>query len=154
MARTRSILVDSTLGKIFTNTESVATAEINDLIAGTKLQTKSFQASKKTAVRVLQNAGATGTGLNFATNSLITSVEMGVATAPKGSDIQIQIKTGTDYDTASTVGTYTLLANQKSSTTATSISVAENNSIFMDIIQAGSTSPGIGLAVKFKYYAG
>ncbi len=152
--RTRSILVDSTLGRIFTNVVSSAASDASKLIAGTKTQRVSFTSPRTMIARVLSNAGASGLGLRFSNNALITSVVMNTAGEPTGRDLQIQLKKGSSYATSTAIGTFTLTAGSKVSTNAVAISITAGESIFMDIIQVGSVKPGTGLSVDLNFYAG
>lgn len=75
--RSRSFLVDNTLGKLFTNTTTTSLANATNLIAGTKLSSKGISQASNIAARVATQLpiGTLGTsgllvGVNISTYSL------------------------------------------------------------------------------------
>jgi len=151
--RTRSILVDGTIGKIFTNVISVSNANSTNLIAGTLQKSGGFSIPNSQSARITNNLGGKN-GFNFATTGVVTEVSINSVIAPKGSGIQINLKRGTTYATSTVVGTYTLAELQTTSTTVTSITVASGDSLYVDITSVGTVVAGTGVSVKFKYYLG
>jgi hypothetical protein len=151
MSRTRSVLIDNTLGRIFRGVTSVVAATPANLIAGSKIETTSIAAGRRITTRVTNNlAGASG--IFFPGGALINSVVLTAAAAPAGTPIVLHVKTGTNYSTASDVAEY-----QLSSTTATFstlITVPAGNSVFFDITQVGSVRPGAGFGVRINYFRG
>ena len=151
--RTRSILVDNTLGKIFTNTDVVTTTDASKLIAGTKIQSSTISASSKTTAIVAKNIG-TGVGIPFANNGLITNVTLSATSACAGQSIIVAIKVGSTYNTSTTATTVSLPVNSYSASTAASVSVQAGQNVYLDITQVGTTKPGVGLSVRLDYYTG
>lgn len=152
--RTRSMLVDASIGKIFTNTNEKTPTDPSKLIAGTKLQSTSIAANKKIVARITNNLSGTPTGLRFVSGALITSVAVSAALAPTGSGIGFTFKVGTSYETATTLGTDELPAIGTRKVTTTSWTIPAGSSVYVDITQVGSTRPGNGVGVQFNYYAG
>jgi len=68
--RKRGLLIDSTLGKVWSNIDDVASGNASLLIAGTKLQSKVFSQSSTTVVNAATNLGS-GPGLYFPTQTLV-----------------------------------------------------------------------------------
>ena len=153
MARIRSLLIDNTLGKIFTNTQSSLTADASKLIAGSKLLTASFTSAKTTTVKVISNLG-TGKGILFPNSSLLTQITLSVATAPSGAPITVVIKKGTSYTTATVTGTYTIAADTLTSNYTVSQTINSGDSLFADVTTVGNVKSGVGLTILFNYYAG
>lgn len=152
--RARGILVDSTLGKMFTNTSSVQSADSSKLIAGTKLQSTVIYSPKKKNIVVVNQLGSSGRGKVFPTGALLTKITASVLVAPIGSDIIIGVKVGQTYDTSSPVSFLTIAENTKSTTNSVSISISPDSALFFDVIQVGSIKPGQSLAITFSYYVG
>lgn len=151
--RTRSVLIDSTIGRIFTNVSSVTSAAPTSMIAGAKLTSRSIVQNKKATVTVSNNIG--NTGLFFVGGALVTQIIMSVVKAPAGSSILIKVKVGATYATAVATGPeYALNQNTKSATHNVSITVPPGESLFVDITQRGALSPGAGLSLNFVHYAG
>jgi hypothetical protein len=153
--RTRSILIDNTLGKIFTGVDTVANALANNLIAGTQVASKGVSSPSTTTVTVTKNLGG-GSGIYFPHLGIITSVVMTAATASTGTAIVIALKKSStsDYNSATQVATFTLPAGSKISTTSCSLTFAAGSYYFVDVTQVGSTKPGNGLSVQFQHYMG
>ena len=156
--RTRSILIDATLGKMFTGAADTSTATAANLIAGSTL--KNIQLNYGTNVtnaKVVTNAFK---NIAFPSNAIITSVKVMVdtknATAAQaaGSSIIITLRTGLTYATSTSVGTVSLAASTTSQTTITSISIAADSILFADITQVGSTKAGRGLSYTPYYFIG
>jgi hypothetical protein len=162
--RTRSILMDTTLGKIFTGAADTSTATAANLIAGTTLRStqRNFGISS-TVVALKLNVI---TSLPFPANAFITSVKVKVndmypinsASAircqPAGSSIIVTLKTGLTYETSTSAGNVSLPALTTSATTVTSIVVVAGYTLYWDIIQIGSTRAGTGLSITPFYYIG
>jgi hypothetical protein len=151
--RTRSILIDSTLGKIFTGVTDVASASASNLIAGAQRSTKTFATAAATSARVAYNLSG-GNGLYMGNNGILTNVSMTVATAPIGAAIIIVLKKGATYATSSVIGTYNIPNGLSSSSNPVSISFLSTDYFFIDITQVGLTKPGNGLIIQLGYYAG
>jgi len=156
--RTRSILIDATLGKMFTGAADTSTATAANLIAGSTLRnTQINYGTNVTAAKVVTNAFKT---LTFPSNALITSVKVSIDTKNStaaqsiGSSIIITLRTGLTYATSTSVGTVSLAALTTSQTTIISISIAADSSLFADITQVGSTKPGRGLSYTPYYFMG
>lgn len=154
MARTRSLLIDNTLGKIFTNTSNVGTANASNLIAGTKLVSASIIAKRTSTAKIANNLSGNPQGLRFVSGGLVTSVILSAATAPSGSNIAFTFKVGTTYETATIIDTNELNAATVLKTTSVNWTIPASNSIYVDITQVGNVKPGTGVGVQFTYYAG
>jgi hypothetical protein len=150
--RTRSILIDATLGKMFTGTADLSTATAANLIAGSTLRNvQNNYGTSVTTAKVVTNAFK---ALSFPSNSIITSVKVMTNTGSTGASIILTLKTGTTYATSTSVGTVSLAASTSSATTSITISVAAGDSLFADITQVGSTKPGGGLSYTAYYFIG
>jgi hypothetical protein len=153
MARTRSVIIDNTLGRIFRNTPSVSQATAANLIAGSKIESTSFAAGKKVVARVLNNIG-TGKGLFFPSGGLITSVQLTAATAAFGSLLTLRLRVGVDYDSSISIQEYQMPNFTKSATFSAAITVPIGQSVFFDITQVGSIKPGQGVGARLSFYRG
>lgn len=151
--RTRSFLMDNSIGKIFTNSNSSTDYTADRLIAGTKKISKGYVAPSKTTAVVSNNIG-TGAGLFLGTSGVITTITLSAFTAATGATIIFRIKKGTTYETAEVLGSYELPIGLK--TTTHNVSFSWNNSEFfyVDITQIGSVKKGAGVGATFGYYAG
>lgn len=151
--RSRSILVDTTIGKIFTNVQSVSAADASNLIAGTQTKRGGFSSPKTQTTRLTSNLGGKS-GFYFPVSGVVTEVSLTSVIAPKGAAVQVNLKRGTTYESSTIVGTYTLAELTTSSTTSTAITVSAGDNFYVDIVSVGTTVPGSGLEVRFKYYLG
>jgi len=153
--RARSILVDATLGKIFTNTTSVQAADASKLIAGTKIASANIASVPRTApAKIVNNLAGTASGIRLASGGLVTNAVITTADAPVGRSIAINIKMGTSYQTATVVSSQELQPGIRSRTVSLGLTVPAGNSLYVDVTQVGSVKPGIGLGIQFNYYAG
>ena len=155
MARTRSVLIDNTLGRIFRNVTSSASGTAANLIAGSKIESAAITSGTRTVARPTNNIG-NGKGIFFAGGALITSINLTARGAPVGyinaNSIVTRVKVGASYETAESVGDYAL--QTKSITTSTAITVNAGHSVYFDIIQVGSIKPGTGFGVRLNFYRG
>jgi len=155
--RTRSVLIDTTIGKIFNNVVSVSSADASKLIAGSKPLTVST--SQSGTAKVALNVG---NGLRFAGPALLTTIQATTTSTPTNQNIILTFKTGTDYDVSSTVATVNLVPGLKnyyynlgqSNTVSQSISISAGNYLFWDITQVGIGQPGQKIAITYTYYSG
>jgi hypothetical protein len=154
MPRTRSLLIDNTLGKIFTNTGTVQAADASKLIAGTKLVSASITSNKGIVAKVTNNLSGNPQGIRFVSGGLVTSVVISAAVASTGRAIAFTFKVGTSYETATTLGTDQLNATVLRKTASVSWTIPAGSSIYVDITQVGNVKPGSGVGVQFSYYAG
>ena len=157
--RTRSLLIDSSLGKIFTGAADSSSATAVNLVAGTTLKSIQKNFGINTTLAALRQNVITS--VPFPANVIITSVKVKIghptATSPwtpAGSSIIITLKTGLTYATSTSAGNVSLPALTASATTATSISIAAGYTLYWDIIQVGSTRAGMGLSITLYYYIG
>ena len=151
--RVRSILVDNTLGKIFTGANTVSNATAANLIAGTQKNIKTFSSAATTTMRVANNLFG-GTGVSIGSNGVIVSVTLTAATAPVGSNTVINLKKGNTYSNSSVVGTYSMSSNSPIVLYSTTLNFSSSDNFFVDITQVGSTKSGSGLGVQLGYYSG
>jgi hypothetical protein len=154
MPRTRSLLIDNTLGKIFTNTDTTAAADASKLIAGTKLVSASIVANKSVIAKVTNNLSGNPQGVRFVSGGLVTAVIMSAATASTGRAIAFTFKVGTTYETATTLGTDQLNVTVTRKNAAVAWTIPAGSSIYVDITQVGNVRPGAGVGVQFNFYAG
>jgi hypothetical protein len=153
MARTRSLLIDNTIGKIFTNTSTVQAADASKLIAGTKLLTASVTTSRSTVAKITNNLSGNPIGIKFTTGGLVTGITLTAATAATGRTINFTFKVGPTYATSTVVGTNFLNIAQTSKIEVVGWTVPVGNSIYIDITQVGNIKPGAGVGVQLRYYA-
>lgn len=151
--RIRSILIDNTLGKIYTNVDTTLSTDSSKLIAGTKLQSFTYAATTTATAVVARNIG-TGTGVPFPNNSLIVSGRLGVSAAPLGRTIIVAIRVGSNYATSTVATTLSLPINALSSTTVLAINIQSGQFLYFDVTQVGNVRPGSGLSIKLDYYTG
>lgn len=151
--RVRSILIDNTLGKIYTNVDSTLSTDSSKLIAGTKLQSYTYAANIRSNAVVARNIG-TGTGVFFPNRGLIVVGRLGVTVAPLGRTINVDIKVGSTYATSTVAATLSLPINSLASTTNLVVNVQSGQSLYFDVTQVGNVRPGTGLSIKLDYYAG
>lgn len=153
--RSRSILIDATLGKIFINTTSVQNADASKLIAGTKLMSSTISSKPNNSiVKITKNLSATATGVRFPSGALVTNLVLSTSTAPVGRSIVVQIRLGTSYESSVLLDSQELESNVKTKTIGVSWTIPSGQSLYVDVTQVGSTKPGTGLNIQFNYYSG
>lgn len=153
MPRTRSILIDNTVGKIFTNVGSSASTDSSKLIAGTKLQSYTYSASRSSTTVVARNIGI-ATGVPFPNNGLIASGTLSISSVPTGRAINVDVKVGSTYATSTVATTISLPINTFTATSNLAISIQSGQFLFFDVTQVGNIRPGAGLSIKLDYYTG
>lgn len=151
--RTRSILLDNTLGKIYTGT-SDSTTDPTKLIAGSVAKYANITSSRDAAVRIAYNLGLTGKGIVFPVASTVTKITLTTNTAPTGAAIVVAVKTGTSYSTATQQATYSIAPGTTVSVNTVNIAIPAGGSIFTDVTQIGSLNQGTGLSIQYEYYSG
>lgn len=158
--RTRSMLVDNTIGKIYTNVSETSGATAANIIAGTALKSSTIQPIKSTtgAVTCVVANNLSGGGIAFATAGLLTRVTLSAVTAPKGQSIIVLLKTGSaSYTSLTQVASVQLGTLATTATTTTApfpINIAAGQYLYFDISQVGTGSPGAGLTIRVDYYLG
>jgi hypothetical protein len=159
--RTRSILIDNSLGKVFTNVDDSAVVNSSSVIASSVSKTLQFPPpTTTTKVAVLNNLGLSGLGTNFPNGAFITNIELSAVTAPKGKtagqpggDIAIRLRTGTSNSNSSNLGTFALpgpLTLKKYINQTLTISTGEN--LYVDIIRIGNSVTGAGFGFTISYF--
>lgn len=154
MTRTRSVLVDNTIGSIFRNITTVSQAGPSSTIAGAKLTTKSISGGSA-SLKIQNNIG--GKGIFLIGGGLITQLIFNIKRTPKGSPVLVWVRKGTTYLNSTVIGEYTLLESVTASVSQTqsvNINVAPGETMYFDVTQTGSIYPGAGLSVLIGYYAG
>lgn len=153
--RTRSFLIDNTLGKVFTGVTGTADSTPDKLIAGTKLLVKSLATNKSVQVVPIRNLGVGTPGMYLsASNSLVTRIDLSVSQTATGNSIIIRVRKGTSYDTSEIISDYELPALAGTVGFNTAINVASTETLYFDIAQSGSTRRGAGLSIRVSYYTG
>lgn len=154
MKRTRSVLIDATIGKIFTNAVSAQQADPSKIIAGTKLASTSIISSKSSIAKITKNLSGSASGIRFPSGCLLVSITVTAATAPLGAPITFDIKSGTTYENSIVISTVSLKASYVKDTYPVALTIQPGNAIYVDIKQVGSVRPGNGVTVQFNYYSG
>ena len=150
--RTRSILIDATLNRIFTQTDSTTNANAANLIAGVKMFTKALVSPSAQAATYAKNLG---NGVVLAGNGgTVANVVLRAYKAPQGgAGIVASIRKGTTYAASTQVTTVTLPSGQLSATLTPSLSFDAGERIFVDLLQGGTIITGAGFSITFNYYA-
>lgn len=152
--RTRSFLVDNTIGKIFTGVTNVAQAAPDKLIAGTKLLVKSLSTSISVQAVPVKNLG-NGKGLFLSSGgALVTKIAVSVSTTARGQPIIVVARKGVAYDSSTEIGTYTLPINTNVAEFPIQVQLDSTESLFFDVTQVGSNRRGSGLTIRVSYYSG
>lgn len=157
MPRVRSVLVDNTIGSIFKNVSTVSQATAANVIAGTKLSTKSISTTATTNIVVRNNVN--GKGLYFISEAVVTKLILFVATVPRGADVVVRVRKGSTYATSTVVDSYSishLSVTKKNLTQEYNISatLSAGESLYFDVTSVGSLSPGAGLRITAGFYTG
>lgn len=150
--RTRSVLIDATLNRIFTSVDSPASATAVNLLAGVKMLTKTLSTTPGVTVSPARNLGG---GLLLGGSGTVVSVVLrAVSRTPQGgTGIVINVKRGSSYAAATTVATLTLPSGSSTVTLTPSLTFASTDRFFFDLVQAGTITPGAGLSINFNYYS-
>jgi hypothetical protein len=154
------VLVDNTIGKIYTNVSQTSGATAANIIAGTALKSATIQPIRSTTgpVSCTVAINLSGGGIAFATAGLLTRVTLSAVTAPTGKSIIVLLKTGAAaYTSLTTVASVQLGTNATTATANTApfpINIAAGQYLYFDISQVGTVSPGAGLTIRVDYYLG
>lgn len=150
--RTRSVLIDATLNRIFTSVDSPSSATAANLLAGVKMLTKTLATPTSVTVRPAKNIGG---GVFLGGNGTVASIVLRTVTrAPQGgTGIVLDLKRGTSNATATTVATLTLPSGSSTATITPSLTFSSTDRFYIDVVQSGTIVPGIGLSINFNYYS-
>lgn len=154
MPRIKNFLIDNTLGKVFTNVQNVASANASNLIAGTKLQTKSITTRAAVPLRITNQLS--NQGILFPTDSLVIGAKLTLAKATTWTTTRLAIRSGTSYESSTVVeDNISISANSRIETYTFNISVPAGNYLYIDIIDASPipTNAGAGLSITINFYA-
>lgn len=162
MPRNRSILIDNTLGRIFTNVSKSSLASASNLIAGSVPLVKTLKSSAaKTSLVPTKNLGGSLSGflLSTAGTSQVLTIKADLSRSHRGYPVilNLAIRVGASYATSAPVATVSFTDLQTSRTDANQpFNVPANHGIFVDINYSGGTPSAwaVGLSLSFSYYAG
>ena len=153
MPRIRNFLIDNTLGKIFTNVQTVNSANASNLIAGTKLQTKTVSTGNSVTLRITNNIS--NIGFYFPTDSLLTTATLRLSKAAKVSNTKLRFRSGTTYASSVIIAdNVSIPINTLITTVSLNTLVNAGNYVYVDVINASplASSAGNGLSVILSYY--
>ena len=153
--RTRSMIIDNTVQKVFTNLVNPAQANPANVCAGTELK-RLVLCAFGTAVSAKISPNITGrtNGVAVVTSTLLTKLYLDLASTAVGgtTGVAIALKVGTTYETASTVATHSSFI--KASSKVISVLIEPGQNIYLDITGTGTTRPGSGVRVSADYFSG
>jgi hypothetical protein len=153
--RTRSMLVDASIGKIFTNTNQITPTDPSRLIAGTKLTSSIITAVPRGSLaRVTRNLSGNASGIRFTSGGLVTTFIISAVVPSTGRGIIFQVRSGSTYETSTLIDAQELEANVKTKTVNVAWTIPAGNNLYVDITQVGNVKSGSGLSVQFNYYVG
>lgn len=148
------MLLDASIGKIFTNTNQITPSDPSKLIAGTRLQSAAISSTRASTARVVNNLSGKVDGLKFISGAVIASIVISTTRPPEGLSILFTFKVGTSYETSTVIATDELPSKTIKKTVLTGWTIPAGSSIFVDITQVGSIKTGNGVGIQFNYYAG
>ena len=161
MARNRKMLLDVQSGVIYTNTDTLGNAVIDDVIA--KTSRRSLPIVIKTPGTPVQLVtGTLGWAINA--NTRVTGVRMDCmktsplnsnsSVAPNGGNLNIAIRKVSSNAVSSTLGTFSITSGSITSYSDVDYSLVTDDSIYVDVTGVGTLNPGNGLKVTLFYYGG
>lgn len=155
MARSRSILLDNSLGRVFSGVAKTSDAQNSNVIGGSVPRVKSIAAATKTATVIDKlNISSKITGLSLGDNGgQVTAVKVVVVKPPLGAMLVVKIRVGTTYDTSVEVDTVTLLSRALTSSSTVVFTVPAGHTIFADTKYTGVPSArAAGMTISFNHY--
>lgn len=149
MARVRFILVDNTTGRVFSGVQKVQDATAINVIGG-----------KVPQIRTVTNSGTVVTLKRAATFGLstsggfITNISIKLGAAPQVSGLTITYRVGSTYETSTTFASTTIAVGVKVASIPVAVSVAGDQSIFIDVAYVTSSGRSASkLQTTLTYYA-
>ena len=153
-SRTRSIILDNTLSKVYKQVVTPGAATPANVIAGTALKSATLFSLARTATAVkANNLGGRTNGLIFPGTSIIKTFKVAVTSAASGGPITVVFKVGTTYATSVVVYTATLAQSVLTANTEAAILIDPNYNMYVDVTTIGTTRPGSGLSASIDYYS-
>lgn len=155
MARSRSILIDNSLGRVFSGVAKTSDAQNSNVIGGSVPQVKSITAASKTAVVANTfNIAAKVTGLSLGANGgQVTTTKVVMAKAHEVGTLNVIVKVGATYATSVEVVTIALATRTLSASSNTVFVIPAGQTIFIDTQYVGvPTKKATGLTVSFNHY--
>lgn len=159
MARLRSVLIDCSTGKVYTNVANTRVATTADLIATTRKSTLTL-AIKPPGIALSTVTASQGNLFNTSGNFTNITYKWlnanGVASAASGPTVSAAsvVLRKVDVNGNTTTVTYTLPIKTASGTmTTTSIPITAGDTFFWDVTNTGNVA-GSGLTIIMDYYLG
>jgi hypothetical protein len=149
--RTRSVLIDGNLGRMYSNVNNSSIATADKVIAGSKPATSITYLKPKSSPLTVVNATK---GTRFGSSGLITSITYKFdGDTPAGRPVNVRLRKVSSNGTSTNIATYSLAIGVSAGTITTdSISIAAGDSFFWDVTQIGIGRPGSGLFITKTYY--
>jgi hypothetical protein len=161
MGRNRNILLDVQNGVIYSNTDTIADATLDNVIAKTSRRAIPI-VIKTPGTPVQLVSGTLGWGINA--NTRVTGVRMDCmktdpsvansSVAPNGGNLNIAIRKISSDAVSSILGTFSIVSGSITSYSDVSYNLVTNDSIYVDVTGVGTLNPGNGLKVTLFYYGG
>jgi hypothetical protein len=153
MPRIRKTLIDNTLGKIFTNIQTISSANASNIIAGTKLQSKNLNTGRSIRLRTINNLG--NSGFYFPTDSLLTTVTLRLHQSSKA-PTKLRFRAGSSISSTVIIAdNVTIPANTLLITVDINAFVDAGNYVYVDITETSpfNSATGYGLGLSLNYYS-
>lgn len=154
--RTRSILLDGNLSRMFAGISNSTNATPDKIIAGSKPLTSITYIKPKSSPLTVVTATK---GTRFASAGMISSItytfdsKSPTTASPNGRAVIVRLRKVSSNGTSTNIANYSLPVNVNSGTITTdTISIVAGDSFFWDVIQIGTSRPGSGLFITKTYY--
>jgi hypothetical protein len=159
MPRVRSIILDNSLGRVFSGVAKTTQAGNANVIGGAVQQSKAITSkSKTTSIINTYNIVASNAGLMIAANGgQVVSTRAITNKAHDGvnANLNIVIRVGLVYATSTVVATISLAPKTTSGTSDLAFTVPPGHYIYVDTLYVGTGTPtarAVGLTVTFNFY--
>jgi len=162
MARIRNFIIDNNTGYIFSNTTSSYGYSPSNIVAYPELKSQPVFIKPPGYIVQIVSAvyGWTLPGPAFIPTIQLTCVKTNPATisdsavAPIGSSLNVNIRKVTSLGATSNVATVSLSSGSANANTLVNLLINTGDTLYADVTQIGSSSPGSGLRLTYYYYGG
>lgn len=156
--RTRKFIFDNTTGTVYSNIDNPALAVKSNIAAGVvpKIIKVSVARAGKPVAKVVSTKS-----LMQKKNVVFTNIFMQVTdsvgkeapiAAPVGGNLTVRLRKVSANGTSTTLGDYSIENNATSSTNSINFTIADNESVFADVIDIGTIRSGLGLNIILTYF--
>lgn len=159
MPRTRSIIINAPVARLFRDTTTTVNAPANKLLVGSPekfislVTVPSLSYFAPPLVRVAANLGG-GTGRLAASGGLLSYVALNLARVPLQTAVVFRVRVGASYASSVAIADLTIGVGQSDALLQPNRTLSSTDRVFVDVITSAGTAANYaaGLSVSVGYF--